>query len=477
MTSHSAAPKRALLAPRLAAAAATAAILAAGIPTTPGAMAARLTPFLTPAVATPPDTCSWVLLRPIGGPPFARTGHSAIYDPVRHRMIVFGGFGGAYINDTWALSLTGAPTWTQLPTAGEWPSARAAHSAVYDPPRDRMIVFGGNAYGYLNDVWALSLSDPPAWTHLQPVGGTISPRSGHSAIYDPVRDRMIVFGGISGVSPDGEVWALSLTSPMAWTLLSPSSNAPDLLFGHRAVYDPVRDAMIVFGGSDDAHLPHNEVWMLSLAVFPTWSTLMPEGQAPPPRRGHVMVYDPRRDRILIHGGLANGSFLSDVWELDVGDPPRWISPVTTGVSPVARQGHAGIFFADSARMVFCGGNARSGTATGETWAADWCRDCVPGGVELIPPRALHLEPAGANPFRNETAFLMGVSRGGRARLRVFDLAGRLVTTLVDRDEQPGWREIPWDGRNDRGVLVPSGVYLARLESGGQERVRKVVVSR
>ncbi len=477
MTSHSTARRKTLHAPRLAATIASVALLASGALAAHGPFAAR---FPVSPVATPPDTSFWALLSPNGSPPFSRTGQSAIYDPARRRMIIFGGFGGAYLNDTWALSLTGVPSWTPLMPSGAWPSARVGHSAIYDPLRDRMIIFGGNSYSlhpYMSDVWALSLSDPPAWTQLQPAGGPISPRGNHSAIYDPVRDRMIVFGGLGGVSPDGEVWALSLTDPMAWTLLSPSSNAPDLLFKHRAVYDPVRDAMIVFGGLDDAHIPHNEVWMLSLAVFPTWSTLAPGGQAPPARAGHVMVYDPRRDRILIHGGMSADSFLSDVWELDVGDPPRWISRVFTGASPPTRQGHAGIFFADSARMVFYGGNVAGGVGSGDVWAADWCRICTPGGVELIPPRTLHLEPAGANPFRNGTAFRMGVARGGRATLRVYDLAGRLVATLVDRDEQPGWRDVSWDGRNERGAAVPSGVYLARLESGGQERVRKVVVSR
>src|SRR5262249_21973435 len=52
-------------------------------------------------------------------PPTTREGHSAIYDPVRDRMVVFGGFGGGFYfnhltNDVWALSLTGRPTWTQL---------------------------------------------------------------------------------------------------------------------------------------------------------------------------------------------------------------------------------------------------------------------------------------------------------------------------------------------------------------------------
>ena len=50
-------------------------------------------------------------------------------------------------NDVWALSLSGSPTWAQLAPAGTPPGAWYGHSAIYDPARDRMVVFGGNDGG------------------------------------------------------------------------------------------------------------------------------------------------------------------------------------------------------------------------------------------------------------------------------------------------------------------------------------------
>ena len=89
-------------------------------------------------------------------------------------MVVFGGVDSTarYLNDVWALSLAGTPAWTQLTPAGTPPSARSDHSAIYDPVRDRMVVFGGILDGvrYRNDVWALSLAGTPAWTQLTPAG-------------------------------------------------------------------------------------------------------------------------------------------------------------------------------------------------------------------------------------------------------------------------------------------------------------------
>jgi hypothetical protein len=77
-------------------------------------------------------------------------------------MVVFGGLGGSTGNDAWALSLAGSPAWSELSPTGSPPSAHHGHTAIYDPVRDRMVVFGGVGGGVLDDVWALS------WGHTTP---------------------------------------------------------------------------------------------------------------------------------------------------------------------------------------------------------------------------------------------------------------------------------------------------------------------
>jgi hypothetical protein len=75
-----------------------------------------------------------------------------IYDPVRDRVVIFGGYDAGpqeegFRNDTWELSLTGTPTWTQLaPTDGP-PTARDLIVPVYDPWFDRMVFFVGPDLG------------------------------------------------------------------------------------------------------------------------------------------------------------------------------------------------------------------------------------------------------------------------------------------------------------------------------------------
>jgi hypothetical protein len=261
---------------------------------------------------------AWTALTPAGVPPPARSWHTAIYDPLRQRMVVFGGYDGAdTFNDVWSLSLSASPAWTELTPAGTPPSGRLGHTAIYDPVRDRMVVFGGSRANYpalpLNDIWALSLSGTPAWTELTPAGTPPAPRSHHTAIYDPVRDRMVVFGGFRSETSD--VWALSLTGSPAWTEIAPAGALPTGRYYHTAIYDPVRDRMVVFGGIDVDYLTR-DVLALSLSGSPTWTMLAPAGTLPSRRYGQSAIYDPVRDRMLVFAGTDNDYLLNELWTLE-----------------------------------------------------------------------------------------------------------------------------------------------------------------
>ena len=61
------------------------------------------------------------------------------------------------------------------------------------------------------------------------------------------------------------------------------------------------------------------------------------------------------------------------------------------------------------------------------------------------------------------------------RLDVYDVKGALVRTLLDERREAGRYEVTWDGRDDGGRRVASGVYLYRLEAGGKEESRRMVL--
>lgn len=74
--------------------------------------------------------------------------------------------------------------------------------------------------------------------------------------------------------------------------------------------------------------------------------------------------------------------------------------------------------------------------------------------------------ASPNPFNPRTTLRFDLPQSGTARLAVYDLAGRLVRTLVDGSLPQGANEIAWDGRDAAGRPVGTDAYVARLEAGG-----------
>ena len=125
-----------------------------------------------------------------GVAPSPRLGAATAYDPVRNQMIIFGG--ASYLDDVWALSLSGAPVWQRIEAAGTPPPLYGS-TAVYDRVADRLIVFGGWADVFRNDVYELTLSGTPTWRRLTTLGAGPSGRGYHVAVVDEFRHRLVVF--------------------------------------------------------------------------------------------------------------------------------------------------------------------------------------------------------------------------------------------------------------------------------------------
>jgi len=68
-----------------------------------------------------------------------------------------------------------------------------------------------------------------------------------------------------------------------------------------------------------------------------------------------------------------------------------------------------------------------------------------------------------------------VPHAGSIDLSIFDAAGRFVRRLVSGAVEPGRNQVVWDGRNQRGGPVGSGVYLVRLEAADAERPLKLML--
>jgi hypothetical protein len=77
-----------------------------------------------------------------------------------------------------------------------------------------------------------------------------------------------------------------------------------------------------------------------------------------------------------------------------------------------------------------------------------------------------LEHARPNPFNPTTTIAYSLAGRSHVTIRVYDIAGRVVRTLVDGDAEPGEHKVVWDGTTDAGQRAASGVYFVKMEGSG-----------
>ncbi len=82
-----------------------------------------------------------------------------------------------------------------------------------------------------------------------------------------------------------------------------------------------------------------------------------------------------------------------------------------------------------------------------------------------------------NPFNPRTTISFALASPGRVELSVLDASGRRVASLFGGELAAGEHHVRWDGRNDRGEGVGTGVYFCRLEAGGISAGSKMLLLR
>jgi hypothetical protein len=98
------------------------------------------------------------------------------------------------------------------------------------------------------------------------------------------------------------------------------------------------------------------------------------------------------------------------------------------------------------------------------------------GISLV-PRQFALRQNYPNPFNPETRIEYELAEGGEARLEIYNVLGQRVRTLAQGVQTTGAYHVIWDGKDGRGNMMSSGVYLCRLKAGEFAAVRKLVLSR
>ena len=93
------------------------------------------------------------------------------------------------------------------------------------------------------------------------------------------------------------------------------------------------------------------------------------------------------------------------------------------------------------------------------------------------PAAYMLAQSQPNPTMGSASISFALKRSGNTSLKVYNIAGQAVKTLVNENRQAGNYSVDWDGRDDQGQKVSNGIYLYRLISGDFQATKKITVLR
>jgi hypothetical protein len=80
-----------------------------------------------------------------------------------------------------------------------------------------------------------------------------------------------------------------------------------------------------------------------------------------------------------------------------------------------------------------------------------------------------------NPFNPQTTINFDIAHAGPVKLQIYSIEGKLVKTLVDGNRATGSYSVEWDGLNDQGRQVPSGIYFYAISSPGYYKVNRAVL--
>ncbi len=179
--------------------------------------------------------------------------------------------------------------------------------------------------------------------------------------------------------------------------------------------------------------------------------------------GRANLYDLRLATFPIHAGNWDGT------NYIVGEP----GPLDPGQTQTFRVAGLGFGYLYYFAMKTADEWPNWSPISNTTWASTG----PVSGVGLDPPARLELRPGRPNPTTDATSIAFELPGETRVTIEVHDVRGRRVAVLVDEPRPLGRYEVTWDGRDESGAEVPSGVYFIRMNADGESRRQKVMITR
>jgi hypothetical protein len=421
------------------------------------------------------DGSTWSVLALPGAPPAAGS-DAVFYDSPHDRMVLVANAGyETQQNEVWAFAHSGATpsTWSRLDAGGPSPSRWGA-AVVLDPPRNRILLFGGgtNTGGpqpYFNDVWAFPLTGGGGWTLVSTVGTRPLPRAYAIAAYDAGRDRIVLCGGRDDAGQFYEVWELSLAGSPTWNDITPAGAFPSVTTWETALYDATRDRLLALVFTDQRHA---EVWGLPFTGPHVWSQLGSSSTLPT-TNSRSLILDPVRDRLVSVGNAGT------YYVLPLGGPASWTQFITQSSSwgnYAPKYGSPAAYDPLRDRLWIRSFNQNQGTVSERTFGLYWGQTLGVPSAATESRHAIELSALFPNPARSSSEIAFQLGAGGITSVSVLDVSGRRVADVRNRAWLPaGAYRLRWDGHDQSGRAAAPGLYFVSVECGTVRAARRLVV--
>jgi len=298
------------------------------------------------ANATTIASANWLAQATGAGAPPLRANASMVYDGATGMTVLFGGYNGSYLQDTWTWN---GSAWTKLSPVLS-PTPREGAAIAYDATNRDVVLFGGvGAGGRLADTWTF---DGTNWTLLAATGP--SARSESAMAYDATTHNVVLFGGATNGGPVADTWVWNGTS---WSSPSLATPGPAARSNESMAYDALTHSVVLFGGRG-----------VSTALGDSWTW---DGTAwtkssvasPPARYGAPLVFDAAAGDLVLFGGSDGSSIQSDTW---IFNGTYWSTPATAS-GPSARS-QASLIYDTVANNVILFGGSSGAAYYADTWA-------------------------------------------------------------------------------------------------------------
>jgi len=268
------------------------------------------------------ETSVWTRLATTGTPPAPRFGFDAVYDPVGRQMVIWAGQGAGFFNDTWALDLN-TLEWRDVSPASNnaRPKARYGSASIFDLATRSLVQFAGftSESGRFQDTQSFGIANK-TWSDWTPSSSKPQVRCLLTAAFDRANRRMIIYGGQRS-GPLDDIWSFDLASRQ-WTNLTPAQRPAGRMWASSFINRDGR--FVIFGGSGAGNF--NDTWSFDFANN-TWTQLQIDNP-PAPRNAMAYAYIESEDRFIVFGGAGASGNLNDIWELSKKAPASTVTTVS-----------------------------------------------------------------------------------------------------------------------------------------------------